>query len=344
MRLACLIFGLALSAGFASAAEPPWFPVQRPASFRDWHEDTHSLQAELRRPYGEKANVVYDARAQQAAVIKEPRIRLRDVAERVPEGMRGPSYTSYFLQYGRQWPNQPLYILDEWSCYLNGLENSVDRQDDILQGRLSRAIEFEGYAQAILRAAVELDPSYDVRPLADVGAYQSHRLWNLIARWRKPAMVVKVKPLAKPKPPAKPSLASKEAAKPSAKPRPRFDYTSWRGPVMVGFSAPWCALCPAQKTVWAQLRKEGFPLYVLEKPAWTVTPPVSGLPTTILYVDGLEVRRWKGLQPYSTLRSEFDARPVAGKQTASKETVKDKETADPPLPPPPVPEPKEKNP
>lgn len=84
-------------------------------------------------------------------LLPEPSCRLSQIAQAVPQSWRGMSYQLYLVQQQRYWDGQPLYVLDEWTAYLNGLATALDAQggdgqySDVLQ-----AVEFFGYGMVLL--------------------------------------------------------------------------------------------------------------------------------------------------------------------------------------------------
>ncbi|MEN6507151.1 MAG: hypothetical protein ABFD92_21660 [Planctomycetaceae bacterium] len=145
----------------------------------DAHEDSHGVQGRLRQQYpGHEAVYLMHGRA---ALIPVPRFTLTAVARAIPERLRGKRYGLYLVQQARAgWDNEPTYVLNEWSCYINGLECDILRRDraNIRHG-IEVCREFEAYARTLLDIA-RSTPDYDAEPLAALIEYQSARLQRMI--------------------------------------------------------------------------------------------------------------------------------------------------------------------
>jgi hypothetical protein len=118
-------------------------------------------------------------------ICRQPRLRLRDVAAAVPTDERGPVYGLYLLRQQSQWDECPLYVLDEWSAYLNGTTVGLEigRPE---AASLEQALEFQFYAAALLRAIARLDPNYSDRDaLSAFVAGQVLRAGELLAEARR---------------------------------------------------------------------------------------------------------------------------------------------------------------
>jgi hypothetical protein len=94
--------------------------IYRAADKSTWaHETTHGLNSRLRNAVSGKVNAFYVLDG-KAAIIKEPAIRLSFVANSTPRAFRTGRWQLYAVQQQRYWDSEPLYILDEWTAYLNG--------------------------------------------------------------------------------------------------------------------------------------------------------------------------------------------------------------------------------
>lgn len=84
--------------------------------------------------------------------LPEPACQLRDVAEDVPLRLCGMAYQLYLVQQRRYWNDQPLYVFDEWSAYLNGLQTALDTPPgDGATSDLVQALEFLAYGSVLLK-------------------------------------------------------------------------------------------------------------------------------------------------------------------------------------------------
>lgn len=117
----------------------------------------------------------------RAVRLNEPSgIKLSTIANAVPQPLRGMSYQLYLVQQRQYWENEPLYVHDEWSAYLNGLTTGLEGKgrdgsySDVLQ-----PLEFMGYCCCLLRLAIE--KGYDAaEELRNLTAYQAARSLMLL--------------------------------------------------------------------------------------------------------------------------------------------------------------------
>lgn len=158
----------------------------------DAHETTHGVNSRIRQEYGGAGavNAFFVGRDFRAFVVAEPRIPLALVGRFVPAELRGVSFQLYLVQQAQQWNNQPLYLLDEWTAYANGAEVGLDLAANG-SGRaepyeLQQAIEFCGYATALLLAVERHDQAYpDKAKLVEFIAWQCERVAILCDRAKK---------------------------------------------------------------------------------------------------------------------------------------------------------------
>jgi hypothetical protein len=115
----------------------------------------------------------------KAAIIKEPRGRLSAVAIRIPQSLRGPSFSLYFIQQGRFWETEPTYHLDEWVAYINGSIVGREVKENGWHYELLQAINFTVYSIAMAQAVSASDPSYDHSQLRGVIDYNSERVLKI---------------------------------------------------------------------------------------------------------------------------------------------------------------------
>lgn len=150
------------------------------------HETTHGINSRIRNTLaGPKQNGIYILN-NQAVLLPEPPITLRDVAGVVPRDLRGQVYDLYLVRQQSKtkrlgvhfiykdsyehlsrnpdisallrrtiqgWNDRPLYVYDEWSGYLNG---SIIRNELNIKDRaetVQYALEFVGYAWSLIEAA-----------------------------------------------------------------------------------------------------------------------------------------------------------------------------------------------
>lgn len=117
------------------------------------HETSHGIAARLRSQYGGNAFYVLNDRA---VLLKEPNTTLREVANRVPQSLRGSSYRLYLIDQQRYWNNQPLYICDEWVAYANGAATRAELKISSRGETVTQMLEFAVYTY-YMGMPIELD-------------------------------------------------------------------------------------------------------------------------------------------------------------------------------------------
>jgi len=131
------------------------------------HETTHGINSELRNKYYRQSNDMMNAfyvGGGKAVLLKEPSIRKLAVIEFLPVELRSYRYGLYIAGQ-REWDDRPLYLVDEWVCYVNGGAVSVQ---DALRGRgskertdaVSGCLDFSIYCVALCMAIEKGDPVY----------------------------------------------------------------------------------------------------------------------------------------------------------------------------------------
>lgn len=129
------------------------------------HETVHGINSTIRNKYyKEKLNGFY-AGSGYGILVKNPKLKLRQVRDYVPQSLRGYRFKLYFEQQLGDWDDTPTYHLDEWSAYIAGAECAVDdaKRDIQLKERadsVSGALEFSIYCTALAMATKELDNDY----------------------------------------------------------------------------------------------------------------------------------------------------------------------------------------
>jgi thiol-disulfide isomerase/thioredoxin len=154
------------------------------------HETTHGINSRGRNELvGNRINAFY-CLGDKLAVFREPRVRKSDVCRYVAANHRGPGWGLYMAGQ-TEWDDTPLYILDEWSAYLNGAVVHLElvkrgmRQDRSLDADLNKCNEFAWYAHALLQCVDAQDRSYpDREPLGAFIDYQTDRARQLLGAER----------------------------------------------------------------------------------------------------------------------------------------------------------------
>ena len=122
--------------------------------------------------------------------LNEPSFHLSDVAKAVPAELQGMSYKLYLQDQQRYWEDSPLYVLDEWSAYLNGLQCGLESGGHaVLESDVLQPMEFAGYAWTLLQLLrEELGHVFALTPYRDFIAYQTVRTFRLCSDKRLSAL------------------------------------------------------------------------------------------------------------------------------------------------------------
>ena len=135
------------------------------------HELTHGLNSDMRQSYP-GCNCFYVLHG-YAAVLAEPRVTLNRLSRVIPAERRGRGYRLYLIEQQRYWNNEPLYVFDEFSAYLNGARVAVELNlSSRFRESFGSALEFAWYAHYMLGI---LPKDYDANPFRAVLAYQIKR-------------------------------------------------------------------------------------------------------------------------------------------------------------------------
>jgi thiol-disulfide isomerase/thioredoxin len=78
---------------------------------------------------------------------------------------------------------------------------------------------------------------------------------------------------------------------------------------VVLFTTAGCEPCEKQKTTMAALKKAGFLVFIADDPRAAEHYGVKQFPTILLMDDRKEVKRWKGITPYSELSKMLKVEP-----------------------------------
>jgi len=127
------------------------------------HETTHMINSYLRNKEGGKTNAFYLPPG-WAFIVKEPNIRKSQVAQYIPSNVRGYRYSTY-VTGAREWDDTPLYLIDEWSAYINGAMVGIDdvnnnRHNGEWTDGVSGCLELSLYCVALCMAIEQHDNTY----------------------------------------------------------------------------------------------------------------------------------------------------------------------------------------
>ena len=149
------------------------------------HECSHGLCSRLRiqneKKYG--TNETLYVLEGKSVLIIHPRIKISDVATRIPSGMRGTRYKLYLLDQQRYWNNEPIYLCEEWICYVNGgIVGYEYGLKDRTADSIDASLEFFGYCLYMMKIVKELDPKYDDRQLRAFIMWHGRRVSHIARR------------------------------------------------------------------------------------------------------------------------------------------------------------------
>lgn len=147
------------------------------------HESTHGINANVRNAHPEawKVNGFYCLR-NRAAILYEPKTTITKVAARVPQVLRGPSYDLYLRQQTAHWNLRPLYLVDEWIAYTNGVEVGLEMDAAGWDYELLQAHNFNVYVICLAMEIQSTCPEYDDTAFFDFIKWNIERVANLTAR------------------------------------------------------------------------------------------------------------------------------------------------------------------
>lgn len=135
-----------------------------PDGRKDWtttaHEAHHCVNNRVGNRHGITGIYLGGGRAVR---LRNPRILKSWVSEYVPPDLRGNMYRTYVAgQLG--WEQTPLYLLDEWSCYITdarvALENQDQRQLGAKTTSVASCLSMAAIGAALCRAIQQYDPGY----------------------------------------------------------------------------------------------------------------------------------------------------------------------------------------
>lgn len=198
--------GMVMWCAMGSCAEPGWFTYQ-PHGCRDGqgilaeirsrcdaqglrngyhrdqvtcaHESTHMVNSRIRQWFKRPRHNAMYVGGGRCCILPEPRVTLRQVAQFVRPEYRNSTYHLYFDQQAQWWDNQPLYICDEFSAYLNGSQAAKELRCDE-HGSNERCRRFAHYADCLVEAVKHYDPTYSHLPqLVQFVDYQKQRVAKL---------------------------------------------------------------------------------------------------------------------------------------------------------------------
>lgn len=127
------------------------------------HETIHGINnalSNLRKAY--RAFYIGNGKA---IWIKEPKIKMKDIIQYIPEPVKGYRYKTYFVSQIKSWNDVALYPMDEWVAYIGGAECGVDDYNRGISKEknidmVSGSLEFSIYCVALSMAIENYDNTY----------------------------------------------------------------------------------------------------------------------------------------------------------------------------------------
>lgn len=127
------------------------------------HETTHEIQSVLRNAHGGRVNAFYLLNG-KAVICKEPGVKISYVGKFCPAVLRSYRWPLYCEQQQQYWNNEPLYLVDEWSAYINGcavsLEDKHAGKKEESTDAASGTLEMGIYSIAMAMAVEKYDQEY----------------------------------------------------------------------------------------------------------------------------------------------------------------------------------------
>lgn len=129
------------------------------------HETVHGINSEIRNQFSQHNINGFYAGNGYAAIVENPKLKLRHIKEYVPHSLRGYRFKLYFEEQLGHWDDTPTYHIDEWSAYIAGAECAVDDAKTNIKTKekedsVSGALEFSIYCTALGMATKDIDPEY----------------------------------------------------------------------------------------------------------------------------------------------------------------------------------------
>ena len=159
--------------------------------YTNTHETSHGISSEIRSKYRTQytypINGIYLLFG-KGMLLREPNILITDISKNIPISVRGYRYKTYFIDQTKYWNKQPLYILEEWNCYILGAECAVvDWQNETSLEKtdaVSGALEFAVYSLALAKTVYEEDKNYwlenqDFKDLIEYNLLRAYHVYSI---------------------------------------------------------------------------------------------------------------------------------------------------------------------
>jgi hypothetical protein len=144
-----------------------------PEDFVTWcHEGTHFVNSRLSTP---KTRGFYTLYGEGWSLPMTNRTTLADVAQAIPEELRGRTFKTYLVDSRGDWNAYPLYLMDEWIAYQHG---SMVRQELGWAKRKETEdfmAELAIYSSYMVEVVARREPEYPVDELREFREFMLER-------------------------------------------------------------------------------------------------------------------------------------------------------------------------
>ena len=164
---------------------PPFGNQYYDSDLPTWgHEGTHGVNAYVRNKFGKVGQVGFYVGNDQAIILNQPKLTLKQIADTIPNDLRGSRYQLYFVNQLSSWNEWPLYCFDEWVAYTNGAAVGIEITDRQHSDLMVGAVEFSIYALCACVAIDKYDPDY-LKTNTQFKEFVAHELQRSIKVYQK---------------------------------------------------------------------------------------------------------------------------------------------------------------
>jgi len=135
-----------------------WRDQTEPGDLVTWtHEGTHGVCVRVPKQAGAHGIYLLGGRS---ITLRHPRVTIGEVAATIPPAERGRIFRLYMVEQRKDWDREPIYLVEEWVCYVHGTLARRQLGLPTRQETESHALEMERYSRALLALAGRKDPAY----------------------------------------------------------------------------------------------------------------------------------------------------------------------------------------
>lgn len=168
----------------------PWSfgnQYRHPNDLNIWaHETSHGISSHISNTLNTSGRDIYYfyLGKDKAAGIKQPKIKISQIANLVPEKLQKGRFNLYFVKQREGFEDDPIYLYDEWVAYCNGAECGIELHPKKLYlpnktDEVWGVLEFTVYAGYTLIAQKKHDPNYNNKQLLEFTAWNMERAMKL---------------------------------------------------------------------------------------------------------------------------------------------------------------------